>query len=103
MSQVRNNFVCERENTYVAAERQTHYVRNTLLAILALPTFGLSLLLWHKATPWFCSSCGGPVRDLEEEELAAQRAYLWSKIPLWVKITAIPAFFMLASLIGNIN
>jgi hypothetical protein len=102
MSQIKPGFYCAQEQKYVAAVRQTHYVRNALLVLLVPATFGLSLLIIQRSTPWFCPDCGGPVNDIEADRLAQARTELWSAIPTWVKWAAIPAFLLLVGIVGNL-
>lgn len=61
---------CERCDKYVAAQKTTHHLRNSVAALALLPTLGISALLFHKEH-WHCPLCGGPIRDLQAEAMPA--------------------------------
>ncbi len=66
---VKGDYYCDRCDKPVAAQKPTHRMRN-ILATLTLPLGGA---LAYTTGYWHCPHCGGPVRDLEEERLTAQR------------------------------
>jgi hypothetical protein len=56
----RRGMWCERCAGPVAGRKATHRARNTALTVLALPTYGVSLL-GARIEGFHCPHCGGPV------------------------------------------